>query len=249
MGWADHFTETAPDYWRYRPIYPTALFDQLSMLAPSHELTWDCGTGNGQAALGLAPHFDAVVGTDASVAQLLQSRRPANVHFVACRAEAVPLPDDCVSLATAAQALHWFAGEDYFREVKRVAKDGAVVAAWSYMLADLGPELDPILQRFYRDAIGPYWPPEREHVVAGYATLPFPFHELTPPDFTMTASWTLDHFLGYINTWSAVKRARAKTNRDPLPALSASLHKVWGEPHVARLVSWPLRMRIGTVKK
>ena len=42
-------------------------------LTRAHERVWDCATGNGQAAIGLAEHFAHVVAPDASVNATRQS--------------------------------------------------------------------------------------------------------------------------------------------------------------------------------
>ena len=55
MTFPDHFSDHADRYEAFRPTYPDALFAYLATLAPSHDLAWDCATGNGQAALGLTP--------------------------------------------------------------------------------------------------------------------------------------------------------------------------------------------------
>ena len=65
MQFKDHFSEHAADYAKFRPNYPAELFDHLASLPRARALAWDCATGNGQAALGLAQHFEKVVGTDA----------------------------------------------------------------------------------------------------------------------------------------------------------------------------------------
>ncbi|MEK7716601.1 MAG: SAM-dependent methyltransferase, partial [Pseudomonadota bacterium] len=70
MTFKDHFSQHAGDYARYRPDYPEALFAFLTKSVTQHELAWDCGTGNGQAALGLAGHFDRVIATDPSQTQI-----------------------------------------------------------------------------------------------------------------------------------------------------------------------------------
>ena len=62
----DHFSASADDYSLYRLDYPDSLFDHLSMTVPSTKRAWDCATGNGQAAIALANHFDQVIATDAS---------------------------------------------------------------------------------------------------------------------------------------------------------------------------------------
>ena len=70
MSFADHFSEISAGYAAFRPRYPDALFDLLAAAAPAREAAWDCATGSGQAALGLARHFARVFATDASDAQI-----------------------------------------------------------------------------------------------------------------------------------------------------------------------------------
>ena len=50
----DHFSGHAADYAKFRPNYPPKLFDHLASISPKRELAWDCATGSGQAAVGLA---------------------------------------------------------------------------------------------------------------------------------------------------------------------------------------------------
>jgi hypothetical protein len=73
MTFNDHFSDAAEDYQAYRPKYPEDLFSYLNSLSPGHDLAWDCATGNGQAALGLTPYFDAIVATDASRQQIAKA--------------------------------------------------------------------------------------------------------------------------------------------------------------------------------
>jgi methylase of polypeptide subunit release factors len=73
LSFQDHFSARATDYSKSRPLYPPALFEQLARLAPGRGVAWDCGTGNGQAATGIAEHFDQVIATDPSTAQLAES--------------------------------------------------------------------------------------------------------------------------------------------------------------------------------
>lgn len=70
MSFKDHFSGHAGSYARYRPDYPGELFDYLATLTPRREMALDCATGNGQAAIGLARHFERVIATDGSIAQL-----------------------------------------------------------------------------------------------------------------------------------------------------------------------------------
>lgn len=59
----DHFSFSAANYATYRPYYPDELFAWLAEVAPNRDSAWDCGTGSGQAAVGLASRFAAVVAT------------------------------------------------------------------------------------------------------------------------------------------------------------------------------------------
>ena len=99
----DHFSALAHDYASFRPHYPAALFADLAAVAPGHALAWDCATGNGQAAAGLAAHFRAVVATDASAAQIGAATGPANVRFAVAPAEASGLAPGSVDLVLVAQ--------------------------------------------------------------------------------------------------------------------------------------------------
>ena len=51
--------------------------------------------------------------------------------------------------------------------------------------------------------------------------------------------------LAYIETWSALQRYRKATGHDPLPALAADLHPLWGEG--LREVRWPMIVKAGRV--
>jgi hypothetical protein len=52
-------------------------------------------------------------------------------------------------------------------------------------------------------------------VDAGYRTLPFPAAELDVPSFEISEEWPLDHFLGYLGTWSAVGAHRLANGQGP----------------------------------
>ena len=65
LEFKDYFSQQADIYSRHRPEYPPALFEYISSVVTRHETAWDCATGNGQAALGLAPYFMRVIATDA----------------------------------------------------------------------------------------------------------------------------------------------------------------------------------------
>lgn len=244
---ADHFSRAPDAYAVYRPTYPAALFAWLAEVAPARERAWDCATGSGQAALALASHFAQVIATDASAAQVSQVPGDVRVQRAVMTAEAAALPAASMSLVTVAQALHWFDRPRFYAEVRRVLAPGGVVAVWRYGLTRIAPAIDAVVDHFYRETVGAYWPAERAIVEAGYGTLEFPFDELAAPAFAMEARWTLAQLAGYLGTWSAVGRYRAATGTDPLPAFVEALAPAWGDAGARQLVRWPLEVRAGRV--
>ena len=242
----DHFSGHAAAYAKARPTYPAALFAHLAELAPARDLAWDVGCGNGQAARALAEHVERVVATDASARQLAQAAAHPRVEFACARAERAPLPDGAVALVTVAQALHWFDLDAFHAEVRRVARPGAILAEWSYDLMHVTPEVDAVVRHLYGDVVGRYWPPERIHVEDGYARLAFPFERVAAPTFAMQLEWTLEQLLAYLGTWSSVRRCAEDRGVDPVADVRAELAAAWGSAP-ARLVRWPLALRIGRI--
>jgi SAM-dependent methyltransferase len=245
-SFADHFSRVATDYASYRPRYPEALFAWLAGLAPRRELAWDCGAGSGQATVGLVPHFARVVATDASGALLAGAPADPRIEYRLAPAEASGLEPGSADLITVAQAAHWFDLPAFYREVERVLAPGGALALWTYGVYHVeDPALDQLLQHFYHDIVGPYWPPQRRLVESGYRTIPFPFDEVTPPAFAMTTEWRLPELFGYLGTWSATTRCREATGQDPVETLAPQLAAVWGPPDTVRRVTWPLALRVG----
>ncbi|HZI22187.1 MAG TPA: class I SAM-dependent methyltransferase [Gemmatimonadales bacterium] len=241
----DRFGGAAPAYAAYRPRYPAALFTALATLAPARCRAWDCATGSGQAAIGLAEYFDEVIATDASAAQLAAAQAHPRVRYGRAPAEASGLPARSVDLVTVAQALHWLDTPAFYAEVRRVLVPGGVLAVWCYGLVTIGSGVDELIGDFYHETVGPYWPPERAHVESGYRTIDFPFAELVLPPLVMEAAVTLEELAGYLGTWSAVLRYREARGRDPIPALVERLRAPWGAAERRRTARWDLAVRAG----
>jgi hypothetical protein len=127
--------------------------------------------------------------------------------------------------------------------VDRVLRPGGVLAAWAYTeLATDDPALDATLHAFAHETVGPYWPPERALVDAGYAGIALPYPELPFPPLAIEAALTLDGLVGYVRTWSSVRRHVAARGDDPVAPLAEALRARWGE---RRTVRWPIVMRAG----
>ncbi len=240
----DHFSKQAAGYARFRPRYPQKLFDYLASIAASHQVAWDCGTGNGQAAVGLASVFDRVIATDASEKQIANAESHERVDYRVAAAENSGIGSATIDLIMVAQALHWFDLGRFYGEVRRVLKNNGVFAASAYNLLHVEPAIDEVVNRYYYEVVGPFWPPERK-LVEQFADLPFPFHNLDAPKFEMTAQWNLDHLLGYLQTWSSTQLFIAANASDPLKQIIDELRAAWGDSQQTRNVTWPLALRIG----
>ncbi len=245
---ADHFSGVASGYARSRPRYGADIFSWLATLPRRRTRAWDVGTGSGQAAVGLARHFERVVASDASAAQIAAAAPDPRIDYHVALAGESGQPAASVDLVTVAQALHWFDTEAFYAEVRRVLRPDGAIAVWTYALPALNDAaLDRALHDF-DEAVGRWWPPERRHVDSGYRTLPFPFDEIPAPTFHLEASWSLEAFVAYLRTWSAVTRCQEATGVDPVAAHHPALAASWGDVPIRR-VHWPIALCAGRLQR
>lgn len=187
MLFKDRFSHHASDYARHRPDYPAALYEFLAEKVKQREVAWDGGTGNGQAAVGLAAHFDRVIATDPSAEQIRYAVRHEKISYTVTPVEQSEIPSHTVDLITVATAVHWFDLERFYREAQRVLKPDGALTVWCYGLSRINPGIDKVVQHYYRNIVGPYWPPERHYIDEKYETIPFPFVEMPTLEFHMKA--------------------------------------------------------------
>jgi hypothetical protein len=141
--------------------------------------------------------------------------------------------------------LHWMDFDAFYAEVKRVAKPGAVIAAFVYSLLEAGdPIINNAIRDFYFKDSAPYWDKERRWVDEAYATIPFPFPEIAAPPFTMEYEWTLADIAGYINTWSACQHYRKQVGRSLVEEKLLPALKEFPMDKVVR-VQFPVYTRFG----
>ena len=244
----DHFSQHAQSYLRYRPVYPRALYAYLASVAPSRHLAWDCGTGNGQAAIGLVEYFDRVTATDASTEQLAQAPAHSRIEYKTASAEDSCLARSSAALVTVAVAVHWFDLERFYAEVRRVLVPKGVTAVWCYSVPEIEPGIDAILNRYFLEILSDYWPERFHYVKEQYRTLPFPFEEITAPMFSMETRWDLADVIGFLHSWSGTLNYEKRKGHSPIDLINPELEKAWGAEGNKRILTWRIHLRVGRVE-
>lgn len=242
---AQMFGQYAAAYALHRPRYPDALWAWMASQCAQRQQAWDAGCGNGQAALALAAHFDAVLATDVSAEQIAAALPHPRVRYRVARSEDVALPLRSVDLVCVAQALHWFDLPRFWPRVQAALRPGGVFVALAYGYFSIDGVADEITQRLFYDRVAPYQAEGNRQVAAGYAGIVLPFERVDAPVFAVTCNWSLDQLLGYAGTWSAVARMRSEAGVDPLADYRAALEPSWGDAQTPRTVHMPLTVKAG----
>ncbi len=249
-GVAQHgnwFESGGLNYARFRPSYPAELVRAIVEMSPRRSLAIDVGCGTGQFSWLLGEQFQKTIGIDPTRDQISHATAHPRVEYVVATAEQLPVADGSVDLITVAQAAHWFDLDVFYREVRRIASDEALLALVSYDTPVLEPPANERFWQFYSEELEPYWPPERRLVDEGYQTIGFPFEEVDFPSFSFRQHMTVNDFLGYIATWSAIVAVKEADQLALLAGFKQDLQLLWGESEISRLVTWPINTRIGVI--
>lgn len=241
----DLFSCQADKYAKYRPNYPKELFEFLSTAIKNNSCAWDCATGSGQAALGLAPYFKEIIATDASQKQILSATQLDNIRYSVESAYRTSISSNSVNLLTVAQAIHWFDLDKFYIEANRVLTKNGVIAVWCYNLMHISDDVDVLIKKLYFNILKDCWPDERKLVENEYRELNFPFEIIDAPKFFMQTKWTFNELVGYLNTWSAVHKYKETYNMQPIDLIKHDIRNAWGDTSNKKLIAWPLTVIIG----
>jgi len=259
---AGRFDKQAGFYADARPTYPTEWYSMLAALTPHHSLAWDVGTGNGQAAIGVAEHYEQVVGTDVSEAQLKLAMPHPRIRYLHTPLsmtddELVALigGENSVDLITVATAVHWFELPKFYSLVTRLLrKPGGVIAVWAYKGIVVSPIFDSIIKRFY-DTTLPYWDQKIKSTVSDdYKTLPFPFESVgigcegKPQQLDIPQEVSFEKFLNMLRSWSPVNTAKDQGVDLLSESVVKELESAWGGPTLIRSITYKGFMLAGKVK-
>ena len=244
MTFADHFSEKSALYAAARPTYHAALFAAIAERSPGRDTAWDCATGSGQAAVGLAAHFGRVEATDASAQQVANAAAHPRIRYSVQPAERTDFADGAFDAVTVAQALHWFDLDRFYAEVRRVLRPGGIIAAWAYDWSSVTPAVDSAVQRHLLVKIRPYWPRQVDLLQKGFMHIPFPFAPVELPAAKIEMAWTLPQYLAYLETWSATRAYVAEHGRGVIDETESAMRKAWGDVEI-RPVTMALHVRCG----
>ena len=128
----NNFSKQAEIYSKFRTAYPKELFEYLKSSTIENKFALDCGTGNGQAAVGLAMFYEKVYATDPSKEQIKNAIRNQQISYKVEKAEQTYLNANFIDLIAVAQAFHWFDFDKFYTEVKRVLIPNGIIAVWVY---------------------------------------------------------------------------------------------------------------------
>ncbi len=240
----DRFSNHAKQYATFRPTYPKALYDFIFTHVKNFDTAWDAGTGNGQVARDLSVKFKKVYATDISEKQLANAYQTENI-FYSIAGEETMFADHQFDLITVAQAIHWFDIPKFYKEVRRVANNDALLAVWGYSLLSVAPEIDEVLKHFYTKVVGPYWDKERKLIDDHYKSIPFLFDEISTPEFKFSLDWTLAEFQGYISTWSSVQKFIQVNQVNPVENFMKEIQPLWKKEQHS--INFPLFLRFAKI--
>ena len=191
------------------------------------QLAIDVATGNGQAAVALA---------HTSTSDRDRALRRAAARGASASARRIPAGSGGVDLGRGGRGRPrsprrrphtGSTGRASAPKLRACFARAASLRSGATATATSLPAIDRLVGDFSRDVVGPYWPRERRHVDEAYRDLVLPFPPIDAPDFEMQTRWDAAAMLGYLDTWSAVRRCRARTG--------ATRFACWPQPLTASL--------------
>jgi hypothetical protein len=108
--------------------------------------------------------------------------------------------------------------------------------------------LNTLIRHFYTATVGPYWDKERRYLDERYATIPFPFEEISFPAFAMQYYWTAEELLGYLSTWSSVQHYKNTLGEDPVQGIAPEIRRLLPGAGTAE-INFELLCRVGKIRE
>jgi len=215
------FGPLAEDYARFRPSYPSQLFDALqSRLGDEFGPILDLASGTGAAVPPLLERGARVVALEPNRSMLARAHRRLSgregwVGAVAARAESLPIISRVASCVVVAQAFHWFEPAPALDEIARVLRPRGVLALlWNVTVPDaFTDEVRDLIAR-YNPGYGR--PVTQSMLRTPEALIHHPAFDVEPPvEFLHERAMTEDAYVGYAFSWSYCGGALSPEARGP----------------------------------
>jgi len=133
----ERFSQTVEDYRRYRPDYPSALFDWIEQHAELEEgsVVVDIGCGTGTSTRQLAARGWRAIGVDPNPEMLAAAREDSagveGIEYVRSDAETLALPSSRCDAIVGGQCFHWFDLGRALPRFRALLRGGPAVAFWN----------------------------------------------------------------------------------------------------------------------
>lgn len=176
----------------------------------------DIGCGSGQSTALLSPYFKQVTGIDVSKAQIeeaIKNNKLPNIEYKVSFAEEIKLQSQSIELITASQSVHWFDLPKFYKEVDRLLIPNGVLAMYGYSVmmpypsnVDARIKASDVVNKFYEEDMGSYWPSERCHIDNCYENIIFPYDDHIRTTVVNQTETSLLNYFGYFTTWSSYQK-------------------------------------------
>ncbi|KAM4626998.1 uncharacterized protein O3C94_019975 [Discoglossus pictus] len=209
--------ELASLYQQYRFSPPQEILDLIfsyvdERVTKPYGLAVDVGCGTGQCSRILVPHFQKIIATDISEAQIEEAEKDEfpNLTYSVCPAEMVPVDNASVDLLTASASVHWFDIERFVKEVDRILKPGGCLAFFSYFpkmelhYKDRSEQMKKAMNEMH-EFLAPFRNAKLHHLESGYKDIfeAIPYKDKQRMDNIITkVHMTIGQVLGIIQTMS-----------------------------------------------
>ena len=243
------FGDFSEEYDRYRPDYPSALWEKLGLGKGDRVVDLGAGTGRASFALALCGCVVTAVEPDSQMANVIRAssaRGGAKIGVIEATAERTGLGAESQNAVVAAQAYHWFEVPDSNREAFRVLRPGGIFAvfannrkvegsAWLEAFEELIIHFNPAHSRDYRQ----FDVEER----LGRGIRPSAIESAV---FPHSFEVDIDGFVGLARTISYVRKA---INPADLVRFEGELRKLLVEAHGDQPFSVPFETKLTVAKK
>lgn len=125
---AEGFEAGAEVYARARPSYPEAIVGMIRQAVPEGAVLLDLAAGTGKFTEQLDPGGRLVASEPVEGMRRGFRNALPSTPLVASTAEAIPFRDAAFDAVTVAQAFHWFEPMGALREIRRILREGGLLA-------------------------------------------------------------------------------------------------------------------------